>query len=69
MDDLKTRIVRLRLKQRDIAEAISYGGKKVYYPDLCKVINGRAPNTEAYNRIRFRLEKYLIEKEKERGIS
>lgn len=53
------------MTQQEIADAISDDAYKVSRKDLNLVMNGKAPNTPANTRIRNRLEKFFIEKEKE----
>lgn len=53
------------MTQQQIADAISDDSYKVNRKDLNLVMNGKAPNTPVNNRIRNRLEKFFIEKEKE----
>lgn len=53
------------MTQQQIADAISDELCKVARCELNLVINEKAPHTPYFNRIRNRLEKFLIEKEKE----
>ena len=53
------------MTQQEIADAISNGEFVVTRSELCKVMNGRARSSPRNNMIRNRLEKFLIEKEKE----
>ncbi len=53
------------MTQQQIADAISDETYRVDRSELNKVMNGKAPNTPSTNRIRIRLEKFFIEKEKE----
>lgn len=68
MDDFKTRIVRLKLKQKDVAEAISDESQKIYPPDLSRVVSGRSRKNASDTKIMMKLDRYLSELEKERGI-
>lgn len=68
MDDFKTRIVRLRLKQKDVAEAISDDVSRIYPPDVSRIVNGHVKQTAGDSRIIIKLDRYLTELEKERGI-
>lgn len=67
MDSFKVRIVRLGLKQRDIAKAIS-DDSKVYPQDLSRIVTGNSRNNASDNRIMIKLDRYLSELEKERGL-
>lgn len=67
--DFKTRIVRLRLKQKDIADAISDDRITVDAPTINRVINGTAPKTGKNSSIAVRLDRYLALKEKETGVN
>ena len=69
MDDFKTRIARLRITQREIAEAISYDGNNIHSTDVCKVVNGHGKNTRYHTLITVRIDRLLTEMEKERGIT
>ena len=53
------------MKQQEIADAISDDTFTVRRRDPNLVMNGKAPNEPRFNVIRNRLEKFLIEKEKE----
>lgn len=68
MDSFKVRIVRLGLKQKDIAEEISDERQKIYLPDLNRIVNGRAKNRPSDTQIIVRLDRYLTALEKERGL-
>ena len=67
MDSFKVRIVRLGLKQRDIAKAIS-DESKIYPQDLSRIVTGNSRKNASDNRIMIKLDKYLSELEKERGL-
>lgn len=68
MDDFKTRIVRLKLKQKDVADAISDETSRIYPPDLSRIVSGRSRRTAGDTKIMIKLDRYLSELEKERGI-
>jgi hypothetical protein len=53
------------MTQQEIADAISDDTYKVARCELNLVMNGKASNSPKFNMIRNRLEKFLIEKEKE----
>ena len=67
MDDFKTRIVRLKLKQKDVAEAIS-DDTRVYPQDLSRIVTGRVRSCASDTKLIIKLDRYLTELEKERGI-
>lgn len=55
------------LSQSELAQLLSDDSLKIHRTDLCKVLNGTAPNTLTHNRIRARLEKFLTDKERQMG--
>ncbi len=67
--DFKTRIARLRLKQKDIAADISDDRITVDAPLLNRVANGTAPRNARSDAVAVRLDRYLSLKEEERGIT
>ena len=67
MDDFKTRIVRLKLRQKDVAEAIS-DDTKVYPQDLSRIVTGNSRGNASDTKLMIKLDRYLTELEKERGI-
>lgn len=67
MEDFKTRIVRLKLKQKDVAEAIS-DESKIFPQDLSRIVTGNSRGNAGDTKIMIKLDRYLTELEKERGI-
>lgn len=65
--NLKCRIVRLGLKQKDIAEIISTNGRKVYPSEVNKAISGKEcyPKSQA---ICNDIANLLTRLERERGL-
>lgn len=68
MDDFKTRIVRLKLKQKDVAAAISEDNSRIYASDVSRIVTGRSRKNASDTKITIKLDRYLSELEKERGI-
>lgn len=67
MDDFRTRIVRLKLTNKSVAEAIS-DESRIYPSDVSRVACGHARNNASDTKIMIKLDRYLTELEKERGI-
>lgn len=68
MDSFKVRIVRLGLKQIELAEILSDHQYKFHVTDVNRVVNGKSRKTPGDTKLMIKLDRYLTELEKERGI-
>lgn len=68
MDSFKVRIVRLGLSQTKLAETLSDYQYKFHHADVNRVVNGRSRNNPGDTKLMIKLDRYLTELEKERGI-
>lgn len=68
MDSFKVRIVRLGVSQTKLAEILSDYQYKFSVTDVNRVVNGRSRRTPGDSKLAIKLDGYLTELEKERGI-
>ncbi len=68
MDSFKVRIVRLDLSQTELAKELSDDRYKYHVTDVNRVVNGRSRMTPGDSKLAIKLDRYLTELEKERGI-
>ena len=68
MESFKVRIVRLGISQTKLAEILADHQYKFSVTDVNRVVNGRSRKTPGDTRLTIKLDRYLTELEKERGI-